>query len=151
MIGRVQLMREAIKEACANPFGGVGGSLIYTDKGAIGRSVRWATGPFAEAYRGLDPSFYCDVDYEGEAFAVPFDEEDNDMLPSALIMSNDQGSQRVPLIWTLRSVTFDRSAYGLSSEVVAHHADDGWERLVAAMEKVITDFYDRHQPRGGIQ
>lgn len=127
---RVEMMREAVAEArqCRG----------YNDLKTSGIShaaLAEVLSVIAKPYVDLDPRFFADID-------------ETDGLPDALIVANGQGGQYVPLKWSARAVNFDRTEFGLETITVPLGADDRWDRLIDAMEKTVTDFYDRHQPRG---
>ena len=135
MMGRVQLMREAVESTLTD--GGLdgkplAGAMFGLSDDVVSDGMAWAVVNIGDAYATLDPRFYTDLD--------------NGDRPSALIVANARGSQYVPLAWTEKALIFNRQEYGLPSVVVPLGADDAWRRVVEAMEKVITDFYDRHQP-----
>lgn len=143
MKSRVQMMREALtatRETGHPEYGPLAGTLLGAPLASLHERMKWGRDIIAKPYRDLDPSLFVGFDYPGAVGDAP-----KEALPSALILANDRGSRRVAVVWSAQTVTFDQP--GRTAIIVPLGADDAGERLGAALEKVITPFFDRNQPQ----
>jgi len=149
MKSRVELMHETVA-ATRDPghpvHGPLMGAITAPHAAPVEVQLPWAVSAFETAYQSVDDRFVFHVDYDGPV-VCRVEPNVGGELPSALILSNGQAGQRLPLTWTSHSVSFDRGQQGCPTLVVPLGAGDGYERLVEAIEKVATNFFDRNQPR----
>lgn len=146
-MSRLQMMREAVLDAqnAEHPdHGPIKGTVVGRGYRALNAHLLLALEVIARPYCDPDPTFFADVDATWTSSsacpqqAIP--------KPCGLIFANARGSQYVPMNWSERAVVFDCEPQKRPPIVVPLGAPDAGERLVSAIEKITTAFFDRHQP-----
>lgn len=146
-MSRLQMMRKAVLDAQNAEHadhGPIKGILVGRGFPELNAHLLLALEIIARPYCDLDPTFFADADTTWTSISAS--PQQADLKPSALIFANARGSQYVPLNWSERAVIFGCEQQKRPPVVVPLGAPDAGERLVSAMEKITTAFFDRHQP-----
>ncbi len=126
---RVELMRDAVQAGREGELALIGD---LSQSGDLAKRLGSALDLITEACKTVDPTFHANLEIDQGA-------------AQGLVVANERGSLFAAFTYTISAMIIRSEAQ--PTVVVPLAAEDGGERLGAAIEKIVTAFFDRNAPR----
>lgn len=136
---RAELMRDAVTSLA---------DQITEFEGKYQRRLDWnkliqqTIDTISDVYDQIDEHFHAELDWPGRPLPTDIPAHH---LPIALVLQSERGSLYVPFTWSASALRFDLDVKGTKPCVIALNGPTPGARLVDALEKVMTAFFDKSQ------